>query len=244
MIKRIDPKKISEIGNEWDMMSASRQAVIESGKDISLELVTAPSILRQVKKEGPETLIDVGCGTGFLTAKLAGLVSSCVGIDASGRSIEIAKKKYSKTKAHFYKYRISEYVTDIPFDMCVANMVFSSDPELSCSLQAIHNMLNVKGKLLVVIPHPCFWAKYWNFETEEWFDYGKEIFVEHDFSVSLVKSLGKATYIHRPLQQYINEITSNGFQLKELEELEPVGPLPAGYRYDYPRFLFMEFQKS
>ena len=98
--------------------------------------------------------------------------------------------------------------------MCVANMVFSSDPELSCSLQAIHNMLNAKGILLVVIPHPCFWAKYWNFETEEWFDYGKEIFIEHDFSVSLVKSRGKATYIHRPLQQYINEITSNGFQLK------------------------------
>lgn len=244
MIKKIKEKPLSEIGIEWDRMCASRQAVIDSGKDVSLELVTAPCLLQKVQKEKPTSLIDVGCGTGYLTAKLAELVSLCVGIDASGRSIEIAKKKYSKAKAHFYKYRISEYVTDIPFDMCVANMVFSSDPELPCSLQAIHNMLNVKGKLLVVIPHPCFWAKYWNFETEEWFDYGKEIFIEHDFSVSLVKSLGKATYIHRPLQQYINEITSNGFQLKELEELEPVGPLPAGYRYDYPRFLFMEFQKS
>ena len=108
MIKKIKAKPLSEIGMEWDLMCASRQAVIDSGKDISLELVTAPCLLQKVQKELPTSVIDVGCGTGFLTARLAELVSSCVGIDASGRSIEIAKKKYSKAKAHFYKYRISE----------------------------------------------------------------------------------------------------------------------------------------
>lgn len=243
VIKKISPKKISEIENEWDMVSASREAVIESGKDISLELVTAPCILRQVKKESPAALIDVGCGTGYLTARLSELVSLCIGIDASEKSIEIARRKYSDTKAHFHKCRVCEYATDVPFDVCVANMVFSSDPELPCSLQAIHDMLKVNGKLLVVVPHPCFWPKYWDFESENWFDYSKETFIEHDFSVSLVKSLGKATYIHRPLFQYINEITSKGFQLSELEEPQPVSSPPTGYRYDYPRFLFMKFQK-
>ena len=50
-----------------------------------------------------------------------------------------------------------------------------------------------------MITHPFFWPKYWGYESEEWYKYNEEIFIENEFSISFEKEMGKTTYIHRPL---------------------------------------------
>ena len=94
-----------------------------------------------------------------------------------------------------------------------------------------------------MIPHPCFWPKYWDFEKAPWFDYNREIYIEHDFSISLVKSLGKATFIHRPLEMYISAIADADYYIEGLKEPYPYTAVPGEYIYEYPRFLLIKCKK-
>ena len=244
MRKKANPKQQDEIGLEWDALCGARQSAIDAGKDFSLEAVTAPCIIRELDSGVIPSILDVGCGTGYLTAQLAKCANKCVGIDISAKSISIARSRYAGSGAVFVHSSISNFRSNDKFALCVANMVFSNDPNWNDSIHAICRLLDEKGQLFVMLPHPCFWSKHWDLDTSTWFNYNEEVFIEHDFSISLAKSLGKATYIHRPLSQYINTICSAGFILEKTEEPYPTKEVPPEYTFDYPRFLFMKFRKS
>lgn len=247
MIKKSNPKQLVEIQAEWDALCERRQEIIESGKDFSLLAVTAPHIINEIKElcyYPGKSILDVGCGTGYLTSLLAKHATKCLGIDISATSIALAKKRYSASGADFAIATANELNTNTKFDICISNMVLSCDSEWLRSVRAIFNLLKKDGTFLVMIPHPYNWPKYWGFENASWFSYDDEIYIEHDFSISLAKSLGNATYIHRPLSKYINGICTEGFFLEKTEEPYPVLELPPHYKFDYPRFLFMKFTKN
>lgn len=243
MLNRTNPKFLNEIQAEWDVLCNSRQDAIDSGKDFSLLAVTAPCIIKELDVPN-NGILDVGCGTGYLTSLLAEYTTRCVGIDISTNSIALAKSRYSDSRAEFLVSSISKYKPTRSFDICVANMVFSCDPDWENSIRSIRRLLSPNGKLLVMLPHPCYWSKYWGFEDEEWFNCNEEIYIEHDFSLSLVKSLGNATYIHRPLSLYISKICGENFLLEKMIEPYPIRALPDKYEYEYPRFLLMKFVKA
>ena len=132
--------------------------------------------------------IDVGCGTGFLSSKIATIADECWGIDSSKESIKLASRKYKKDNLHFVCSSIKEYKSDISFDACIANMVFMDDPEWTDSLNNIIKLLTPDGKLLMTITHPCFWPQYWGYQDENWFNYLEEIFIQGLFSITLKKN--------------------------------------------------------
>lgn len=218
-MKRVKPKNLGCISDEWDKVSPVRQRVIDENKDISLINITAPAILEEVAKTLPNTILDVGCGTGYLTHRMANYTKKCIGIDASKNSIALARARYSANNLLFFHSAIEEIELGMQFDLCVANMVFSCDPTWIASVKHIYDLLNPNGRLLVMLPHPCFWASYWRIREEPWFSYNEELYIEHDFSISCAKDLGRATYIHRPISTYINGLISCGFVIAELQEL-------------------------
>ena len=236
-------KSVQEIGKEWDRVVHARHAAIENGKDISFSCVTAPCILRHIREDLPNKVLDVGCGSGFLTHQIAKISQECVGIDISVNSINIAKQKYNLSNLTFKTCEISKYQPYDLFSVCVANMVFSSDPAWEKSVEHIYSLLSDNGALYLTITHPCFWARYWGFEKETWFKYNEELYIETDFSISLEKKMGKTTYIHRPLSDYMNGLARVGFIFETIEEPYPISETPAGYEFSYPRFLFMKCRK-
>lgn len=205
---------------EWDRLSPARQKVIDEQKDTSLINVTAPAIIKAVERCAPKAILDVGCGTGYLTHKIEKYANKCVGVDASKDSIKLAIERYGSEKTVFLNTEIDKIEAGIKFDLCVANMVFSCDPNWEKSVKHIYDLLEKNGELYIMLPHPCFWANYWGIQNEQWFVYNDEIYVEHDFSITNAKALGRATYIHRPLSAYINGLTSSGFMITEIQELE------------------------
>lgn len=242
-MRRVPPKSLNDICTEWDKVCEKRQATIDQGQDVSLSLVTAPCITKRVREEAPKAILDVGCGTGYVTSLLAQEAPICYGIDASRHSIELAKKRYGRSGLHFVHSALEDFSPDIQFDCCVSNMVLNCAPDLQGTLQSIYKLLPSNGVFLTMIPHPCFWPVYWGLQDKSWFHYQEEMFIEHDFSISLVKAMGKSTYIHRPLSRYIHELVSAGFTIEEIEEPYPSNPVPAGYSYRYPRFLFLKCKR-
>lgn len=240
MNKSTCKKNIKEIADEWNAVSQKRQEIIESGKDVSLTFVTSPCIIRNLAKEKLLKVLDVGCGTGYLTHQISTLCDLCYGIDASKESLEIAKKKYSTNNIKFLNSSIAEFNTDCQFDACVSNMVIMTDPEWEVSLKHIFKLLKDGGQLLIMLTHPCFWPTYWNYKNENWFNYNQELYIEHDFRTSFSETLGVTTHIHRPLSMYVNKIRELGFEIIKIEEPQPIANTPKEYNYGYPRFLFIK----
>lgn len=243
MAKRVNRKNRQDISAEWDRICFERQSIIEQGKDLSLTTVTCPCILRNLKPLNPKNVLDIGCGTGYLTYQLAGITSKCTGIDFSDRSIQIAKTHYRRDNLTFECCAIEDFTPSEHFDACVANMVFTSTANWLEILEHIHNLMSEDGHFLLTVTHPWFWPRYWGYQNEPWFDYKKELHIEHDFKTSLSTSIGTTTHIHRSLSQYINGIISAGYAIEKIEEPYPTVSTPSEYHYDYPRFLFIQCKR-
>lgn len=244
MVKKVTPKKLGDICNEWGSVCQRRQCAIEEGRDVSLISITTPCIIRHIKLDNPTTVLDAGCGTGYLTSAVSQYVHSCVGIDLSEPSISLAKKCYGGGNIDFISTEISKYNAETSFDACISNLVFMSDPNWIDSVKQIYRLLLPYGKFYVMITHPCFWPKYWRFDDKEWFHYNEELFIENDFSITFEKYMGKTTYIHRSLTHYLEGLVSTGFSIDTIEEPYPVVTTPKGYEYSYPRFLFIKCIKQ
>jgi trans-aconitate methyltransferase len=66
-----------------------------------------------------ECVLDLGCGTGHLTAKIAGLGAEVVGLDSSPSMIAQARQNYPKLK--FVLADARDFSFDIPFDVVFSN---------------------------------------------------------------------------------------------------------------------------
>lgn len=244
MAKKTSRKNLFDISAEWDTVCKGRQSMIDGGQDISLLAVTVPNILKYVSANNPQTILDAGCGSGYLTYRAAKLSKRCIGIDISKKSICLAKSIYKENNLSFECCAIEDYVCNMLFDTCIANMVFMDDPNWLRSIKHIYDLLDKNGRLYFTITHPCFWPQYWNYQNEPWFHYNEEIFVENEFVTSFSESIGVTTHIHRPLSQYIRGLLSTGFVIERIEEIYPNTETPEGYHYEYPRFLFFQSKKG
>lgn len=242
-MKKSKIKTIQEIAIEWDNICGLRKKLIDEEKDISLKYVTAPCIYNNIEFKKIRKILDIGCGTGYLTNLLSFKADFCIGIDISKKSIEIAKNSYNKHNLKFTFSDAINYSEDILFDAITANMVLMTDPNFKETIKKAYALLNEQGEFHFVITHPLFWPKYWGYEQENWFNYNSEIYIESNFKSSLSNSLGITTHIHRPLHSYINTILDVGFSIKKILEPLPIINTPHGYKYDYPRFIYISCVK-
>lgn len=120
-------------------------------------------IVRDYVREGTRTL-EIGCGTGTLTASMARQGASVTAIDASPTMLAEAQKKVSAgnleervTLKHLDAALIEERFPPASFDLIVSTLVFSELPpdEQRYVLEACMKLLAPGGRLLVadeVIP--------------------------------------------------------------------------------------------
>ena len=101
-------------------------------------------------------VLDAGCGTGYLSIKLAARGASVTGIDFSERMIAIARA--ANPTGDFRVDSVSELSTlkDDEFDMVVANYVLMDTPDLEGAIKAFHRVLKPGGVAVLVFSHPCF----------------------------------------------------------------------------------------
>ncbi len=248
MNKFVHNKDLNDIAHEWDTLCQDRARLIIDKNDYSLIGVTSPAIINKlsqyVNSQKNKKILDVGCGTGYLSHELSKVFSSVVGIDISAKSIDVANSLYHANNLTFQVSSIQNYKHSERFDFCTANMVFMTDPHMGNSLNTIKSLLGPSGVLVFTITHPCFWPKYWKYEDEDWFQYNKEIFIESDFSTSLSPNIGKTTHIHRSLEKYCSIICESGFTIDSIIEPYPITTPPKNYKYPYPRFLLFSCKKN
>lgn len=241
-MKPTSNKTADELASEWDAIAPTRDAQISSGRDISYNSVLKPLILRLVEPADSKSVLDLGCGTGQLTASLAQQATHVTGIDISAASICIAAQNTENCgNVTLARTSLDEFArsVDTSFTVVVANMSLSAIPNLNDVVRKLTKLIVPNGHIVATVPHPCFWPQYWEYVKADWFNYWSELSIEAEFRISLESSGMMTTHLHRPLATYINAFSECGFQLEALEE-----PLPAevpgcrdGHHSRYPRFL-------
>jgi 2-polyprenyl-3-methyl-5-hydroxy-6-metoxy-1,4-benzoquinol methylase len=161
-----------------------------------------------------KTILDAGCGQGYLSRLLAKRGALITGIEPGTQWYTYAVQR-EQTEALGITYLQADLSTWPPirnnFDFVIANMVFMDIPAY---LPALHNCvaaLKHQGQLIFSILHPCFeesGAEWQHKGYVEIRDYFQERAVKQTYG----------HFIHRPLSTYLNSVIQAGCSIQTVIE--------------------------
>ncbi|MDP4265222.1 MAG: class I SAM-dependent methyltransferase [Bacteroidota bacterium] len=148
--------KEQHIIQSWQLNAKNWISIIDSNAIESRKLVTNQAIIDAVCSAKPLSVLDIGCGEGWLAKELSGKKISLTGIDVIPELVEKAREKLS---GDFY---IASY-TDIArgkinfsklFDAVVVNFALIGKESTEDLLASLPRYLSAKGKLFIQTLHP------------------------------------------------------------------------------------------
>lgn len=219
----LNKKSIQEINQiiseTWDKNVHTRALDLENFTDSSYTKTIEPWVLSQILEHTSEesTILDVGCGCGFMTnAVYQNGRHNIKGIDLSYTSVKYSKERYPQIEFDYQDiYMIPR---NEKYDLCMAIMVANNVPDMKDFFAIIHDILYQNGKLVMVIPHPCFWPE--KRIGSPHFCYTREDRYSIPFSTKGRKDYtSNIFYFHRPLEAYIQCFTELGFQIDSCQGL-------------------------
>lgn len=188
-----------------------------------------------------QKILDLGCGYGFYTDYFRSIGANAIGVDASEKMLEIARKRYPL--AEFLAMDITKPLAfeKKQFDIVFSNQVFMDIENIDNVFSECNRVLKTGGILYYSIVHPAFYDCHW-LKDENGYRYAKAIekYIEpYQFTN---KFWGETEHFHRPLSYYLNVASKNGFVLKQTTE--PVSYDGKNKNSDLPLFFFAEYIKA
>ena len=232
---------IAEVRDIWDAKAAFWDEHMGEGNQFQLELI-GPAVERLLALRPGERVLDVGCGNGVFSRRLAHLGAQVVAIDTSTRFLELAQSR-SQDLSDDIEYRLVDATDEEEllalgeghFDALVCNMVLMDMPVIDPLARAGRRLLAPGAWFVFAVLHPAFNSNAVRLcaETETRVD-GIEV-TRHAVKMSdyLVVPPGKGMgmpgepephwYFHRPLHELCGAFFQAGLVLDGLEEpaLEP-----------------------
>lgn len=234
------PAHLRSVAQEWDQIGPLRHRLICEGRDPSFDQILVPYILKSLGLISGLRILDAGCGTGDLAARVAARGFPIWGVDISERSIFLANSSNSGSNIQYFHDSIERFcsINTNSFDGCIANMTFMDTPNLGDTLTAIRSGLLTGGILCMTILHPIFYTYF--LSRTSGLDYLSETKILKEFRTTFYKhSRMYRTHWHRPLGFYVRRMIRSGFQIVSVDELAPPKSLQQSYGPlgRYPRFL-------
>ena len=140
------------------------------------------------------TVLDVGCGNGFLAYDVAKKAKRVVGIDINKKNIEFAKKHYKRGNLEFIVGDATKYQFNESFDVIILSNVLE---HIENRVEFLKKLRNVAPKFLIRVP----------LITRSWLPvYLKEMGYEY--------RLDKTHYIEYTEEEFFEEIEEAGFGIE------------------------------
>lgn len=144
-----------EIEASWRVNAQAWAELVRDDAIESRKLATNAAIVQAVLEQGPERVLDVGCGEGWLARTLASTGIEVIGFDSSPDLIQSAQHAGG---AHFLELGYQQFI-DQPdrvgrdFDVVVCNFSILGD-NLTDLAAACGHVLSAHGRLIVQTVHP------------------------------------------------------------------------------------------
>jgi 2-polyprenyl-3-methyl-5-hydroxy-6-metoxy-1,4-benzoquinol methylase len=211
-----------QILSTWQVNAEAWSDAIDQQAIESRNLVTNQAIIDAITKRQPKSLLDVGCGEGWLCRDLAAKGIACTGVDAIPALIDLAK---AKGGAEYFVYgyadlMLQKFVPQNLFDVVAINFaLFEDDPTLRKLFVSLKALLNKEGSLVIQTLHPvtaCGNASY-----EDGWREGTWAGFSNQFTQP-------APWYFRTIESWKSLLTSANYTIVEMAEpTNPVSKLPA-----------------
>lgn len=179
--------------------------------------------------------LDIACGNGLTSRRLAALGANVTAFDFSANLIEKAKARSTHYASHI-AYSVIDATDETQllslgegnYDSALSNMALFDMADIETLFRTLPKLLKPNGTFVFSLTHPCFNNSSSVFTMEE-FDDGQ---IKTTYSVKISRYMtpyhaqGVALrnqpklqmYFERPLQYYLNLGFKNGFVLDGFEE--------------------------
>jgi SAM-dependent methyltransferase len=168
------------------------------------------------------SVLDAGCGTGYLSKKLHDRGAVVTGVDLAERMIEIARGDHPGIDFRVDSYTELSTVGDGEFDLVVANYFLMDTPDLEATMRAFASVLKPGGAAVLVFSHPCFPQG-----TATMSEDGRQVSYHWDFPYFERRKCAdppwghfksEFLWFHRPLSDYWKAFVTAGFVVVGFEE--------------------------
>ncbi|HHU17002.1 MAG TPA: class I SAM-dependent methyltransferase [Clostridiales bacterium] len=217
-------------------------------KDIIRNELLLPEILTMLNKVEDLNILEAGCGTGYILKHLIKLnPKRLVAFDNLEQMVTKAKSIYQAENIQIQILDLEDYLPwRNEFDVVLGIMLLHLCKNIEKALDNINKVLKPHGRLIIVIPHPCY-----HFDTS-FLDqiknsglnklpndrYANENIVHNQIGNPPIN----IKMYHRPTEFYINMLIKCGFKIKGIKE--PVFNKSSSIWYFIPPFLFIDAEKG
>lgn len=150
----IDPLSDAKIVDSWRTNAAPWTDAVRAREIESRALVTDRAVVEAVMGRSPRTVLDIGCGEGWLVRALAARGVQATGVDAVPELVERARA------AGGGEFRVASYEQiaagelQLVVDLAVANFALIGEASVAGLVRQVPRLLRAGGALVVQTLHP------------------------------------------------------------------------------------------
>ena len=215
----IDPLSDAKIVDSWHHNATPWTAAVREGRIESRLLVTNRAIIETILHRSPASVLDIGCGEGWLVRELAAHGMRAIGVDVVPELIEQA------SLAGGGEFRVASYESiaqgqlHLTVDVAVANFALLGKDSVNDLISRAPALLTSGGALIVQTLHPLVATG--DLPYEDGWRTGSWAGFSADFT-------DPAPWYFRTMESWVRLFTECGFRLAELREpRHPVTRKPA-----------------
>ncbi len=231
----VEKNKVSDkiVEKIWNENAKTWGEICGDQGDFARRYFTDPILFRLLGEVRGQTILDAGCGQGYLSRMLAQKGAKVFGVENSKQLFEQAefREKAEPAGIQYIHDSISRmpFLKDKSMDAIVCNNVFMYCQDIRGALQEFARILAPDGRIVTVFTHPCFSGSGTRWHQvpvdaprkEEW---GSMIigyyFSREPFWFLPTSYEHKLLFFHRTLGDYFAEFQKCGFIVTDLVEPE------------------------
>lgn len=226
--------------DEWDRLAEAYDRLQGETGDPYRRLVVDPALFELLGEIDHRTLLDAGCGNGYVANILrqkGGKVTAC---DRSGALIAAARRRFPEMQFDEADLTKALPYADRSFEIILSHLVFQDLADLTKPLTEFRRLLKPAGRLVLSITHPSFAypaTRCVRTLLDRLLRQRSKLVVDkYDMEgpvQAIVPGLNDPTIrYHRRLATYLRVFRGAGWQLTDLAEpIEIIKPTPTDQRY-------------
>jgi ubiquinone/menaquinone biosynthesis C-methylase UbiE len=237
------PEYAMETTGVWDAVAEWWDDTIGDG-NATQDLLVEPAQERLLALEAGDQVLDIACGAGRFTRRMAAAGAQVVAFDHSERFIARARERTPPQLAERVDYRVLNAddtsallaLGDQRFDAVVCTMALMDMARITPLLSVLPRLLRADGRFVFSVTHPVFNSgdarlvaealrRDRSFVTEISIQVTDYLTPRMQKDVSVAGQPVEQHYFHRPLGLLLNTCFDHGFVLDRIEEpaLPPSG---------------------
>lgn len=231
----------------WEEFAGQYDKLVGESGDRWQKYVINPLVFKLLGNLQGKSVLDAGCGNGYLTREIAKTAKTVVGVDFTKNLLEVAQKR----SKHIPNLKlILADLEKLPFptgslDVILCNMVLINIENLGIVINELARILKTNGSFVISLTHPCFENPPHTpaIKNEKGETVARAIYSYFPKGLVINTTEKNQLHYHYTLSDYFNFLAQANLYLEEMIEPNNDEIMNNGEKTITPLFLIMKLKK-